>query len=159
MNIYDFKILNNKGVEIDFNTYKGKVLLIVNTATRCGFTKQYAELQSLYEELKNSNFEILDFPCNQFLMQAPGTDQEIENFCSINYHTTFERFKKIDVNGKNQHAIYEFLKSNDHENKSKRIKWNFTKFLIDKNGDIVKRFDPAITPFEMKEIIISYINK
>jgi len=132
--------------------YKGKVLLVVNTASKCGFTPQYEELQKLYEEYKDQGFEILAFPCNQFANQEPGDNEEIRSFCKLNYNVTFQLFDKIDVNGKNTHPIYKYLKENVKGLlNSKDIKWNFTKFLVDKNGDVVKRFAPIKKPLSMKK--------
>ena len=168
MNIYDFKVLNQKGEEVSLDIYKGKVLLIVNTATKCGFTPQYEALETMYEELKDKGFEILDFPCNQFMHQAPGSDEEINQFCSLRFNTKFPRFKKIDVNGENEDKLYTFLKSAKLEEfiegtghkismkfvksisitckEEDDIKWNFTKFLIDKNGNVVERFGSMAKP-------------
>ncbi len=145
MSIYDFKVLNNKGELVDFNKYRGKVLLIVNTATGCGFTPQYKGLQELYDKYKENGFEILDFPCNSFLFQAPGSDDRIDGFCTAKYHTTFERFTKIKVNGKDANEVYKYLTSKESGFKGK-IRWNFTKFLIDRDGKVVNRFAPKIKP-------------
>jgi glutathione peroxidase len=125
---------------------------VVNTASKCGFTPQYEELQKLYEEYKDQGFEILAFPCNQFANQEPGDNEEIRSFCKLNYNVTFQLFDKIDVNGKNTHPIYKYLKENVKGLlNSKDIKWNFTKFLVDKNGDVVKRFAPIKKPLSMKK--------
>ena len=145
MNIYDFKMTNNKGEEIDFSKYKGKVLLVVNTATGCGFTPQYKGLQAMYDKYKDKGFEILDFPCNSFLFQAPGSDEKIDNFCTLKYNTTFERFTKSKVNGKDANPVYKYLTSKESGFPGK-IKWNFTKFLIDRNGNVVNRFAPNVKP-------------
>ena len=145
MNIYDFKMLNNKGEEVDFNKYKGKVLLVVNTATGCGFTPQYKGLQEMYDKYKADGFEILDFPCNSFLFQAPGSDEKIDGFCTAKYHTTFERFTKSKVNGKDANEVYKYLTSKESGFPGK-IKWNFTKFLIDREGNVVNRFAPSVKP-------------
>ena len=153
MNVYDFKVLNQKGEEVSLDIYKGKVLLIVNTATKCGFTPQYEALEAMYEELKDKGFEILDFPCNQFLHQAPGSDEEINQFCSLRFNTKFPRFKKIDVKGDNADPLYKWLICQNEKNKPKNIKWNFTKFLIDKEGNLVKRFEPVNKLSEVKEAI------
>ena len=146
--LYELKVVDNKGNEVSLDAYKGKVLLIVNTATGCGFTPQYKGLQALYDKYHDQGFEILDFPCNQFFGQAPGSDEEINSFCTLNYNTTFPRFKKIEVNGKGEDPLYTYLKSQ----KKGRIKWNFTKFLIDKEGNVVDRFSPTDKPenFEKK---------
>ena len=138
-NIYSFKVKNDKGEEVILEQYKGKVLLIVNTATRCGFTPQYKDLEAIYEKYNEQGFEILDFPCNQFGGQAPGTIAEIKAFCSTNYNVKFTQFDKIEVNGENEHPLYTYLKANA-ENKN-NIRWNFTKFLISPDGKILKRFE------------------
>ena len=140
-NIYSFKVKNDKGEEVSLEQYKGKVLLIVNTATRCGFTPQYKDLEAIYEKYNEQGFEILDFPCNQFGGQAPGTIAEIKEFCSTNYNVKFTQFDKIEVNGENEHPLYTYLKANA-ENKN-NIRWNFTKFLISPDGKILKRFESA----------------
>ena len=138
-NIYSFKVKDDKGAEVSLEQYKGKVLLIVNTATRCGFTPQYKDLEAIYEKYNEQGFEILDFPCNQFGGQAPGTIAEIKEFCSTNYNVKFTQFDKIEVNGENEHPLYTYLKANS-ENKN-NIRWNFTKFLISADGKILKRFE------------------
>lgn len=138
-NIYSFKVKDDKGAEVSLEQYKGKVLLIVNTATRCGFTPQYKDLEAIYEKYNEQGFEILDFPCNQFGGQAPGTIAEIKEFCSTNYNVKFTQFDKIEVNGENEHPLYTYLKANA-ENKN-NIRWNFTKFLISADGKILKRFE------------------
>lgn len=165
MNIYDFKVKTRDGGEIALSDYKGKVLLIVNTATGCGFTPQYSELQELYELHQKDGLEILDFPCNQFAEQAPGSDEEIHSFCTGRFGITFPQFSKIDVNGENAIPLYKYLTANtdfggfsgpmsfilkpavkkmdkDYKNNG-NIKWNFTKFLIDREGNIVERFEPT----------------
>lgn len=144
--IYDFTVKNDKGEDISLEKYKGKVLLIVNTATKCGFTKQYDGLEELYKKYKDRGFEILDFPCNQFAGQAPGTIEEINNFCALNFGTTFDRFDKIDVNGENEAPLYTYLKDQISGKISKKIRWNFTKFLIGKDGVPVKRYDSMKKP-------------
>ena len=138
-NIYSFKVKDDKGTEVSLEQYKGKVLLIVNTATRCGFTPQYKDLEAIYEKYNEQGFEILDFPCNQFGGQAPGTIAEIKEFCTTNYNVKFTQFDKIEVNGENEHPLYTYLKANA-ENKN-NIRWNFTKFLISADGKILKRFE------------------
>lgn len=150
MEIYDFKVLNNKGEEVSLSQYKGKVLLIVNTATGCGFTPQYKGLEELYKKYKDKGFEILDFPCNQFGHQAPGSDQEINSFCSLNYDTTFPRFKKIDVNGKDAIPLYKWLKKEKGGIFGDAIKWNFTKFLVDRNGKVIERYAPTTPPSKIE---------
>lgn len=142
-----------QGKEIDFGIYKGKVLLVVNTATKCGFTKQYDGLETLYKKYKDKGFEILDFPCNQFLFQAPGTSNEIHDSCVLRFMIQFPQFDKIKVNGNEAHPLYTYLKENAPEGKQGRIKWNFTKFLINRNGEIVDRFEPPVTPEEIDKYI------
>ena len=171
MNIYDFKVKTVEKEEVPLSDYKGKVLLIVNTATGCGFTPQYEGLEALYEKYKDRGFEILDFPCNQFLGQAPGTDEEIVSFCQLTYGTKFKTFSKIEVNGKNADPLFTFLKNeapdrleDETEGSLKKtlhnltqsfigndIKWNFTKFLVDKEGNVVARFAPAFKPADIDE--------
>ena len=166
MSIYDFSVKTRKGEDVSLSNYKGKVLLIVNTATSCGFTPQYKELQELYTEFKDQGFEILDFPCNQFANQAPGNNEEIHTFCTGRFGITFPQFAKIDVNGENAIPLYKWLTENttfngfgkspmgfvlsgvvkksdkDYKNNG-NIKWNFTKFLINRDGNIVERFEPT----------------
>ena len=146
MSVYAFTVKDNKGVDVSLEAYKGKVLLIVNTATGCGFTPQYEGLEALYRKYQEQGFEILDFPCNQFGSQAPGTDEEIQSFCTLKYDTTFPRFKKIDVNGDNESPLYTYLKKQKSGALGSRIKWNFTKFLVDRDGNVVDRFGPAEKP-------------
>ena len=153
MSIYDYKALSYKGEEVSLNEYKGKVLLVVNTATKCGFTPQYDDLEALYAKYKDQGFVILDFPCNQFFRQAPGTDEEIHNACVLRFNIAFPQFAKIDVNGKNEHPLYTFLKENCPVNQGKKIKWNFTKFLVDREGNVVNRFEPTVKPNEFEEDI------
>ena len=136
--IYDFKVKNDVGQEVSLSDYKGKVLLIVNTATRCGFTPQYKELEPLYQKYHGQGFEILDFPCNQFGQQAPGTIQEIHQFCTANFDIHFPQFDKIEVNGENAHPLYTWLKA---QAGGGDIKWNFTKFLIGRDGKVIKRYE------------------
>lgn len=151
MDIYDFKVIDNKGDEISLSKYKGKALLIVNTATGCGFTPQYKGLEELYKKYKDDGFEILDFPCNQFGHQAPGSDEEINSFCTLKYDTTFPRFRKIDVNGTNASPLYKWLKKEKGGIFGDAIKWNFTKFLIDKEGKVVERYSPTTPPSKIEE--------
>ena len=153
MSVYDFSVKNQKGEDVSLSEYKGKVLLIVNTATRCGFTKQYDELESLYEKYNEKGFEILDFPCNQFFRQAPGSDEEIHTACVLRFNIAFPQFGKIDVNGTNEHPLYKYLKENCPVNQGKKIKWNFTKFLINKEGNIVNRFEPNAKPSSFEDKI------
>jgi glutathione peroxidase len=147
MSVYDFTMKDAKGQDVDLSEYKGKVLLIVNTATGCGFTPQYEGLQKLYDTYQSQGFEILDFPCNQFGHQAPGSDEEIVEFCQMKYNTTFRQFSKIEVNGDNEAPLYTYLKSQKGGGLlGKNIKWNFTKFLVDREGKVVDRFGPSETP-------------
>ncbi|MBQ9227821.1 MAG: glutathione peroxidase [Eubacterium sp.] len=148
MSIYNFTVTTNKGEDVSLGNYKGTVLLIVNTATGCGFTPQYEGLEAMYQKYHDRGFEILDFPCNQFMFQAPGDDAKIDKFCTVKYNTTFPRFKKIKVNGSDAAPLYNYLKENSD---GKRIKWNFTKFLIDRDGNIVGRFAPSDTPESIED--------
>jgi len=153
MNLYDISVKDMKGNEVSLESYKGKVLLIVNTATACGFTPQYEGLQNLYEKYQGQGLEILDFPCNQFANQAPGTEEEIHEFCTGRFGITFQQFAKIDVNGHNESPLYTFLKSQKGGLLGSRIKWNFTKFLIDRTGRVVERYAPADTPEKIDQDI------
>ena len=153
MSIYDFTVKDAKGQEVNLADYKGKVLLVVNTATGCGFTPQYEGLQDLYEKYNEQGLEILDFPCNQFANQAPGTEEEIVVFCQSRYGVTFRQFAKIEVNGKNEHPLYTYLKAQKKGVLGSNIKWNFTKFLIDREGNVVERFAPTTTPESLDEKI------
>ncbi|MBQ6727917.1 MAG: glutathione peroxidase [Clostridia bacterium] len=155
MSVYDFSVKDRSLNEVSLSEYKGKVLLIVNTATGCGFTPQYKGLEELYRKYKDQGFEILDFPCNQFFHQAPGNDEEIHSFCTLKYDTTFPRFHKIDVNGNNADPLYVYLTTQNKNGKTQKIKWNFTKFLISKNGEVIDRFSPMTKP----EKIDKYIKK
>ena len=157
MKIYDFTVKGRAGEDVSLADYKGKVLLVVNTATGCGFTPQYEGLQKLYDAHKDKGFEVLDFPCNQFANQAPGSEAEIQSFCTLNYGTTFPRFSKIDVNGKNASDLYKFLKKQKGSVLGSSIKWNFTKFLIDREGNVVKRFAPADTPESIESDIVALL--
>lgn len=153
MSIYEYSVKDQKGNDVSLQQYKGKVLLIVNTATGCGFTPQYKGLEDLYRKYKDLGFEVLDFPCNQFGHQAPGSDEDINSFCTMKYDTTFPRFKKIDVNGKNEDKLYTYLKSKKGGLFGKNIKWNFAKFLVNKEGEVVARFAPTVKPEDIdKEI-------
>lgn len=177
MNIYDFKVLNRKGEEVALSDYEGQVVLIINSATQCGFTPQYDALQDLYEKYAEEGFVILDFPCNQFGSQAPGSDEEIYSFCDSNYGVTFPIFSKIEVNGDHAHPLYQYLTSQkgfagfDESHPiaprliaklsasdpdyaaSPSIKWNFTKFLIDRSGNVVERFEPTEDLFIVEDKI------
>lgn len=179
MNLYDFSVARQDGSEVSLREYEGKVVLVVNTATGCGFTPQYEELQTIYEELHEKGLEILDFPCNQFGAQAPGNDQEIHDFCTGRYGITFEQFTKIDVNGDNAIPLYKWITTNttfkgfngpaklvlapivkkmdkDYKNNG-NIKWNFTKILIDREGNIIDRFEPTASMDEVKNRIVEVI--
>ena len=153
MSLYDFSVKTRDGKDVSLKDYEGKVLLIVNTATGCGFTPQYTGLQELYNKYKDQGLEILDFPCNQFLNQAPGSDEEIHTFCTGRFGITFPQFAKIDVNGKNEHSLYTFLKKQQGGKLGSRIKWNFTKFLIGRDGAVLKRFAPTDTPEQIEQFI------
>jgi glutathione peroxidase len=146
MGIYDFSAKLNDGKDKKFSAYKGKVLLIVNTASRCGFTPQYKGLQELYAKYKDRGFDLLAFPCDQFGHQEPGENDEIKEFCELNYGVEFPLFSKIDVNGDNAHPLYKFLKSAKGGLLGDAIKWNFTKFLVDKQGKVVERYAPMTSP-------------
>lgn len=152
-NLYEAHVLDNTGEDVCLADYKGKVLLIVNTATGCGFTPQYKGLEEAYNDYKEKGFEILDFPCNQFAHQAPGNDAEINEFCTLKYHTTFKRFKKINVNGKDEDPLFTYLKSKKGGFCTRKIKWNFTKFLVDREGNVVKRFAPTTKPEKIRKFI------
>ena len=157
MSLYDITVNDWQGQPVSLSAYRGKVLLIVNTATGCGFTPQYAGLQALYEKYKDKGLEILDFPCNQFAGQAPGTDAEINSFCTLRYNTTFPRFQKIKVNGKEASPLYTLLKEKREGVPGGRIQWNFTKFLINREGGVVKRFEPKITPETIEQDIAALL--
>jgi glutathione peroxidase len=146
MSIYDYKVKDAKGETVDMADYKGKVLLIVNTATGCGFTPQYDGLEKLYADYKDKGFEILDFPCNQFGNQAPGTEEEIVSFCKMKFGTTFKQFAKVEVNGDNEEPLFTYLKSQKKGIGGSKIKWNFTKFLVDRDGNVIDRFGSTTTP-------------
>lgn len=149
--LYDFTVKDQHGEDISLSQFQGKVLLIVNTATGCGLTPQYQGLQELYDQYVDKGFVILDFPCNQFAGQAPGNAEEINNFCSLNYQTTFPRFAKVNVNGKEADQMYVWLKSQKKGLLGKAIEWNFAKFLIDKNGQVVKRYSSKTAPQEIRQ--------
>ena len=157
MTFYDYTVKGRAGEDVSLSDYKGKVLLVVNTATGCGFTPQYEGLQKLYDTHKDKGFEVLDFPCNQFANQAPGSDAEIQSFCTLNYGTTFPRFSKVDVNGKNASDLFKFLKKQKGSLLGSSIKWNFTKFLVDRGGNVVKRFAPTDTPESIESDIVALL--
>ncbi len=151
--IYQFTAKTIDGDEKTLADYKGQVLLIVNVASKCGYTKQYKGLQEIYEKYKDNGFEILAFPCNQFGGQEPGTNEEIKEFCSTNFNVTFQLFDKIEVNGDNAHPLYKYLTSQKGGLITDEIKWNFTKFLVDKEGNVVERFAPQTEPSSIAEKI------
>ena len=175
--IYDFSLTDAQGNDVSLSEYKGKVLLIVNTATKCGFTPQYEKLEEMYRDMRAEGFEIIDIPCNQFRNQAPGSDEEITQFCRMNFGTEFPQFKKSDVNGENELPLYTWLKSQkgfegfDKDNSlsprlerifdktdpnwrsTSDIKWNFTKFLIDRNGNVIARFEPTKDMGKVAELV------
>lgn len=153
MGFYDFKVKDSKGELVEMSAYKGKVLLVVNTATGCGFTPQYKGLQALYDKYNTQGFEVLDFPCNQFGHQAPGSDAEIGQFCTLNYGTTFPRFAKVDVNGDNAEPLFKYLKRCKGGFLGSRIKWNFTKFLVSRDGEVVERYAPMTAPEKIEDDI------
>jgi glutathione peroxidase len=152
--IFEFSVKNIRGEEESLKNYRGKVLLIVNTASKCGFTGQYDGLEKLYRDLQGKGLEILAFPCNQFASQEPGSDAEIATFCETRFHTSFPLFAKIEVNGKNAHPLFAFLKEQaPGVLGSKAIKWNFTKFLVDREGRVIKRFAPKAAPESLRSEI------
>ena len=153
MILYDIEIENMDGTIKKLEEYKNRVLLIVNTASKCGFTKQFGELEDLYKRYKGNGFTILGFPCNQFLRQDPGTNKEILEFCTLNFGVTFEMFKKINVKGKNIHPLYNYLINNCQKKRGKKIRWNFEKFLISSSGDIINRYESKFKPLDIEEDI------
>ena len=159
MTIYDFKANDYLGNEVDLSIYKGKVVLVVNTATRCGFTPQYEGLEALYEKYQDQGFVILDFPCNQFFAQAPGTSEEIHSACTLKYGTKFPQFEKIKVNGNDAHPLFTYLESQNEKGKVKKVKWNFTKFLIGRDGTFLGRFEPTTKPEQFESSIVEALNK
>ncbi|MBR5665945.1 MAG: glutathione peroxidase [Bacteroidales bacterium] len=179
--IFDFKALDNRGGEMDFAQYEGKILMIVNTASKCGFTPQYDGLEALYQQYKEQGLVIIGFPCDQFIHQEPGSDEEIAEFCRINHGVTFPLMKKIEVNGENEHPLYTWLKAqaptetykglkakathtmlkklSTSAKKESDILWNFTKFLISRDGTVVKRFAPTTTPEELEKEVQEMIRR
>ncbi len=152
--IYNYKVADAKGSEVNLDKYKGKVMLIVNTASKCGFTPQYKELQELYDNYNEKGLQILAFPCNQFAKQESGSNDEIQQFCQINYGLTFPVFGKLEVNGRSAHPLYQYLRSQKGGViLGNRIKWNFTKFLVDKDGNVIERYSPTTKPLDMKDDI------
>lgn len=181
MNIYDLKVKTREGKEFDLSSLKGKVSLVVNTATGCGFTPQYEAIEKLYEKYHDKGFEVLDFPCDQFGHQAPGTDEEIHAFCTAKYKTQFDQFAKIEVNGENESRVYTILKEQQPDEEPVGLKnkmamkaveklsktctkkgdivWNFTKFLINKDGDAVRRYDPTFDPAKIEEDLVKILKE
>lgn len=153
MGFYDYSARKMNGREVKMETYKGKVVIVVNTASKCGFTPQFAELETLYKKYKDQGLAILGFPCNQFANQDPASNQEIQNFCQLNYGVSFDMFEKVDVNGPETTPLYQFLKEEAKGAFGGKIKWNFTKFLIDRKGEVIRRYAPATPPLKMEEEI------
>ncbi len=180
MNLYDIEVLNRQDEKVSLKEFEGKVLLIINSATGCGFTPQYKAIEELYSKYKAKGFEVLDFPCDQFGHQAPGTDAEIHEFCTAKYNTTFDQFKKIEVNGPSESPVFTYLKENSPKEeiyglknkiamkgvskisttckKENDIKWNFTKFLVDRNGKVIRRLSPIEDPKLLEDDIIKLTN-
>ena len=180
MSIYDLKVTARDGSEVSLSDYQGKVIMVVNTATGCGFTPHYEPIEKMYEDFHELGFEVIDVPCNQFAGQTPGTDEEIHEFCTLKYNTQFPQMKKSDVNGDNQLPLFEFLKSQkgfegfgkgakalamsamlktidkDYK-KNPNIKWNFTKFIVDRKGEVVARFEPTASMDDVKKCVASLI--
>lgn len=156
--LYDFTVSDQADRPVSLQDYKGKVVLIANTATGCGLTPQYQGLQELYDKYKDQGFEILDFPCNQFMGQAPGSAEEINSFCTLNYQTTFPRFAKIKVNGKEAEPLFDWLKKEKSGPLGARIEWNFAKFLINREGQVVERFSSKTDPLKMEDTIKALLN-
>ena len=182
MSVYDFTVKDRKGNEVKLSEYAGKVLLIVNTATGCGFTPHYTPLEAMYKEFREKGFEILDFPCNQFANQAPGSEDEIHDFCTLKFGTDFPQFGKIDVNGENADSLFAYLatekpftgfgkglknlalnKFADMNNKKfgdkAYIKWNFTKFLVDRQGNVIARFEPTTDMAEVRDAVAAELDR
>lgn len=157
MGIYDFTMLNTKKEPVSLAEYKGKVLLIVNTATGCGFTPQYEGLEALYKKYEAQGFVVLDFPCNQFAGQAPGTEEEIVSFCQLKYDVSFPQFAKIKVNGNEADPLYKWLKKQKGGLLGSAIKWNFTKFLIDREGNVIERYAPTTKPEDIEKDILKLL--
>jgi glutathione peroxidase len=155
--IYAFSVQTIDGAEKSLAEYRGSVVLIVNVASKCGFTPQYKELQELYDKYKNRGFVVLGFPCNQFGAQEPGTNNEIKKFCTINYGVIFPMFDKIDVKGENAHPLYKFLTAAQGGLITDAIKWNFTKFLVDRKGTVVKRYPPQTAPKDIEGDLKKYL--
>lgn len=156
--IYQFSAINNAGESVELDNYQGKVILIVNTASDCGFTPQYAGLQTLYQQHQEQGLEVLAFPCNQFKQQESGNDEEIKQFCDLRFNIKFPLFSKIDVNGDNAHPLFTYLKKNAPGILgSKGIKWNFTKFLVNREGKVVKRYAPTTKPEDIEADILTLL--
>ncbi|MDR6225136.1 glutathione peroxidase [Desmospora profundinema] len=153
MSVYDYSAVLIGGEEKSLSDYKGRVLLIVNTASKCGFTPQYRELQALYDQYREQGLEVLGFPCNQFLRQEPASHEEIWKFCHINYGVSFPLFEKVHVKGKNIHPLYRYLTRKAPGFLSKKVKWNFTKFLVDRQGSVIKRYAPTTKPQRIRKAI------
>ncbi len=159
MKLSDFTVKDLQGASVNLSDYSGKVLLVVNTATGCGFTPQYSGLQMLYDKYKDKGLEILDFPCNQFGNQAPGTNEEIGSFCTGRFGITFRQFDKIDVNGENESPFFTWLKARKGGLVGSKIKWNFTKFLVNKRGEVVARCAPTKTPESIEKDIVKLLGE
>ena len=155
--IYDFKAITSNSKELDFGQFRGKVLLIVNTASKCGFTPQFAGLEELNQNYNDKGLVVIGFPCNQFAHQDPGTDSEISSFCQLNYGVTFQIMRKIDVNGENAHPIFKYLTTEARGFLSRKIKWNFTKFLISRDGTKIKRYPPTKAPKKLEDDIVDML--
>ncbi len=153
MSIYDYSAKDIDGNIVPMDEYKGKVVLIVNTASKCGFTPQYAGLEKLYQDFKGQDFLVLGFPSNQFKEQEPGSDDDIKNFCEINYGVTFPLFSKVDVNGDDAHDLFKYIRKETKGLLGDSVKWNFTKFLVDRNGQVIKRFSPQTPPDKLVDDI------
>lgn len=158
MNFYDFSAKKMNGQDVKMDEYKGKVVLVVNTASKCGLAPQLKELEDLHKEYKDKGLVVLGFPCNQFANQDPASNKEISEFCLINYGVSFTMFEKIDVNGETAHPLYKYLKNEAKGVLNKEIKWNFTKFLIDSEGNVLKRYAPVTTPSKIKGDIEKLLN-
>ena len=157
MSVYDFTVKDRKGNDVNLADYKGKVLLIVNTASKCGFTPQYDGLEALWKKYQDQGLVVIGFPCDQFAHQEPGSDAEIAEFCRLNHGVTFPLMSKIEVNGDNAHPIYKYLKSETKGLLGSSIKWNFTKFLISRDGTVIKRYAPTVTPEKMEKDIEAFL--
>ena len=159
MDFYDFSAKEMDGQDVKMEEYKGKVILVVNTASKCGLTPQFEGLEKLYNQYKDQGFEILGFPCNQFAKQDSGSNEEIQQFCLLNYGVSFTMFEKINVNGQNAHPLYKYLKNEQKGLLGREIKWNFTKFLINKDGEVINRYAPTVLPEKIKDDIENLITK